>query len=261
MGRLAHLKRTLPLLLDAGLRVVLVDYSCPDRCGDWAKQAEVDALSAGSLAIARVLDQRVFHKAQAHNLGAAAAIALGAEYLCFIDADTLVTHGFADWCREHATEGRFGIVKPTPSSGDLTGILLVSAKDVEKLGGFDESFVGYGMEDVELRVRYRIVGGLEYDLMPSALVSSIPHGNELRMRHYVLKDRRTAVSANFRRLSALVERWTGEKLGQLHRPDLTPLLGIYPVTPPASAGRARSARGRRQRRPQQRVRRQPSSQG
>jgi hypothetical protein len=239
--------------------VVVVDYSCPDRCGEWAKGAEPDAYEAGRLLIARAPDQKVFHKAKAHNMGAAAAIGLGAEHLCFLDADTLVTPGFAAWCQEHAAEGRFAIVEPAPEGGDLTGVLLVSAKDVATHGGFDQAFVGYGKEDIEIRLRYRIVGGLEYELMPSELLSSIPHGDELRTRHYQQRDRIVSDRANLRRLHALVERWTGKKLGELELPEITPLLGIYSTTIPTSM-RVRSTRDRRRQPPQPRVRRQPRPQ-
>jgi GT2 family glycosyltransferase len=253
MGRLEHLKRSLPLLLDAGLRVVLVDYSCPDGCGDWASREEGDAVRAGTLAVVRVPGRRVFHKARAHNIGAACALGLGAKFVCFIDSDTLVTHAFADWIRAHAREGRFGLVEPARGSGDLTGVLLVSAADLERLKGFDEGFVGYGKEDIEIRLRYRLLGKLEYDLMPASLARSIPHPDELRTRHYVQQDRRRSDRTNFQRLCKLVERWTGERLGELQRPDLTPLLGIYPVTPRASAVPALSKRDRRLQRRQQRA--------
>lgn len=229
MGRLAHLKRSLPLLLDAGLRVVLVDYCCPDHCGDWASRQEAEAVAAGNLTIVRVTGRRAFHKAAAHNLGASCAIARGARFLCFLDADTLVTHGFADWCRAHAAPGRFGVVYPTRDGGDLTGVLLVASDDLLRWGKFDESFVGYGKEDIEIRLRYRLVGGLEYDLIPRDLLDYVPHSDELRTRHYAQTDRRRSDRQNFRRLCQLVQQWTGQKLGELHGPDVTPLLGV-PLT-------------------------------
>jgi len=248
-------------MLDAGLSVVLVDYSCPDACGDWAERHEPDAVQSGMLRVVRVQGKRSFHKTVAQNVGSALAVAVGCRYICFLDADTLVTAGFADWCRAHAAEGRFAIVEPGPDTGGLTGVLLVSSSDLLRLGGHDESFVGYGKEDIEIRLRYRLVGALEYDLVPNRLLDSIGHTDELRTRHYAIKDMRRSDRANFDRLRRCVREWTGKNLLELDRPDLTPLLGFYQPSEDARARGAQSTRGSRQRLPTRRALRLPPLQG
>ena len=119
MGRLTHLKQSLPPMLGAGLSVVLVDYSCPDGCGAWAHTDHYDAIASGHLFLELVAGKRRFSKSGAFNVGARAAVAAGAAHLCFIDCDTLVTPQFGAWCREHATVGTFHVFQPTVAKKDL----------------------------------------------------------------------------------------------------------------------------------------------
>jgi hypothetical protein len=223
MGRLLHLRRTLPRLLQAELSVMVVDWGCPDGCGGWALGSFPQQSATGRLAIARATAQR-FHKTAAHNLGARLALERGATRLCFIDADTLVQPEFGAWCRRADCTGRFWIVKPSRTGRDLTGLLLLSAEDFRNSGGFDVGFVDYGAEDLELRLRLRLVHRLEYGFVPQQFVSSIAHGDELRTRYYVYRNPRTSHLLNLHRLDHRVRSWTGRGVRELRDRSLRPLL-------------------------------------
>ncbi len=115
MGRLAFLRETAPLLLaHPRARCCLVDYSCPDRCADWMLAAFPEQASSGRLIVERVAGRAFFNKSAAHNRGARRALGDGADYLCFIDADTRVNEGFWPWLFDNLAEPRFLIAARLP---------------------------------------------------------------------------------------------------------------------------------------------------
>jgi hypothetical protein len=215
MGRLPFLQRTLPAFLGQeprAMRYCLVDYSCPDGCGAWAERAFAAEVAAGRLAIERVPGQAHFHKSRAHNLGAGRAMRAGAAVLCFLDADTLVRPGLGAWVAAHAGAGRF-LVAARDGRGhhvrSTGGLLVVAASDFQAAGGFDEAFVGWGCEDVEIRLRLHLARGLDYGDVPLDLIEPIPHSDRLRGNHYAVTDIRQSERRNRRIVERKIRAWTG----------------------------------------------------
>ncbi len=67
-GRLEHLRATLPHLMDLpDCEVVVVDYDCPERSGDWVRAEYPSAI------VAKVEASPLFNVSHARNVGAAAA--------------------------------------------------------------------------------------------------------------------------------------------------------------------------------------------
>src|SRR5262249_21189057 len=87
MGRLADLHQTLGrFVAQPDCSCVVVDYSCPERSGEWV------AANYPSVRVVRVEGRAEFQRAEACNLGAAAA---DAHWLCFTDADIQIAPNFA----------------------------------------------------------------------------------------------------------------------------------------------------------------------
>jgi hypothetical protein len=233
MGRLAHLKLSLPELLKCPVRVVVVDYSCPDCCGDWVEQEYPDTKpgifvfeSGGQ--VCRVEGRKRFNKSRAHNAGARFAIDHNAEFLCFIDCDTIVkAPQFGQWCKHNAKVGRFSVFEPVITKKDLYGTLLVSTEDYLRAGKYDETYDDWGMEDMDMRLRLRLKCDIPYSLIPTTLAKPITHGDSLRTRFYAQKDKQVSASRNFAKLRKNVRAWTGTDLLGMPAGDLNPLLG-YP---------------------------------
>ena len=253
MGRLAFLRQTMQQVLDSTRwNYCLVDYSCPDECGAWAARTFPTECAQGRVVIVHVPGRATFHKTIALNAGALRAIAGGARQLCFLDADTRVSPAFGDCLDANSRAGRFLIT----FGRSLTGFLVVPAQDWSRLGGYDEQFVNWGAEDYEMRVRLRVVGRLSYVAISPGLLTSLPHDNELRVRHYAEKNLLASNRSNYARLRRKVHEWTGTDLWSLE-PSVRQLCRSAPVrSTPASASLVRLKQAPQQPAPRQpRVRR------
>jgi len=225
MGRLGHLQRSLPRVLDAGLSCVVVDYSCPQHSGAWAEQHHAKALKSGQLAVRRIHRRAIFSKSTAHNLGAELALSLKAEHVCFMDADTLVEQRFGKWCLEHAAGGRFHVFEPNIPKRDLFGTLLVSAEDYARSGGYDEGFRDWGMEDLDMRLKLRLKLKLDFGLIPVHLARPLKHSNALRTQFYTERDTEHSNRRNLSRVREHVRQWTGYDLRDLRDVSIHSLIG------------------------------------
>jgi hypothetical protein len=184
-GRLEHLKATLPALMAVpDLEVVVVDYDCPDRAGDWVRATWPQAR------VVAVAERPWFNRSEAKNLGAAAA---GGDWLFFIDADIRIGAGFMQGIQGLLRPGVFLLADPRPA--ELWGALIVSRADFEAIGGYDEAMEDYGSEDVDILGRLMIAGVKEAGF-PSGKLTVIPHDQALRTRFHAQTDIELSASIN-----------------------------------------------------------------
>ncbi|MGA0599724.1 glycosyltransferase family 2 protein [Caulobacter sp. KR2-114] len=180
-GRLEHLRQTLPLvarhLPDAEL--ILVDYDCPDRCGDWAEANVPGAL------VVRVRNRPTFNLAKARNLGIARA---SAPWLLLADADVLFNAPLPPALA--ALMGAPAILLPDPRPPELFGTILVPRADALAIGGYDETFEGWGVEDEDFLMRLE-QRGLARRRFQGDAIAAITHDDALRSRFH---DRGRALS-------------------------------------------------------------------
>jgi len=218
MGRLAHLKLTAPRIIESGIGYCLVDFSCPDQAGGWLRATYARAVSAESVCVVDCPGESTFHKTRALNAGARHTIQTGADVLCFADADTLFAPGSLARIRELVTPGRF-VIAPRAATGrsarSLTGLLAVAARDFERAGGYDEEFVGWGGEDVAMRLKLHLVAGLTPVEVARGELYGIPHSDWMRCRFSVDRDLMSNARRNDALLHRCVERWTGRTMREL----------------------------------------------
>jgi glycosyltransferase involved in cell wall biosynthesis len=176
--RLEHLKQTLPLLVAQPLHeVILVDYDCPAASGDWA------AGVFPNVRVVRVKNQPLFNASAARNRGAEVAVS---PWLLFIDADVCVTPGFVQTVRRQLEVGAFFGAEPLKHG--IWGTIFVHRIDFDAIGGYDESFQGYGSEDVDFNDRL-MAAGVEFRPYDSDLIEAIDHSDDMRTRHHEVRDR------------------------------------------------------------------------
>lgn len=181
-GRLHHLQQTLPLLLaELPMEVVVVDYGCPQRAGDWVEE------NYPAVTVVRVEDDPGFCAAQARNLG---ALKTTAPWLCFIDTDVKVAPGWVQWMAKSLDAGCFyraGKVDGVRVK-DTWGTALCSRKSFIQLGGYDEAFKGWGGEDDDLYERLKMAGYAESEY-PARFVDAIRHDDSERTLFYDIKEK------------------------------------------------------------------------
>lgn len=221
MGRLSHLRRTLPTWVEhtsPDTHIYVVDQECPDGAGAWAASEYPGRVTAvASKALHSPSGRALFHKSAAQNAGARAA--READVLAFLDADTRVMAGFgnvADRRRE------FTIAEQTDK--DLTGLLIVQTSSFFKAGGFDEAFTEYGSLDIALRLR---LYGLErcYRFLPRRFAAAIHHGDDLRLRNHSL----SVEEANTLQFERILKHALTANISRndfLGNPSITRLLGF-----------------------------------
>jgi glycosyltransferase involved in cell wall biosynthesis len=176
MGRLHHLQETLGTWVNQpGTSCVVVDYSCPDRCGDWVEQ------NYPQVQVIRVTGQSHFHAAHARNVGASAA---EAPWLCFIDGDIALAPAFAETVIPLLRPGHY--FRVLPHGGEVAGTFICQRADFAKVEGYDEVFQGWGVEDADLYGRLKWLG-LSETGFPAHLLRPLSHDDGVRVRFHAEK--------------------------------------------------------------------------
>ena len=118
MGRLSSLKRSLPTFShQRNSRVVVVDYSCPDRAGAWVETHYPECR------VVRVADAEFFHLSRARNAGFL-AVSPDADWVCFVDADVCLSPSFYERVQPLLEPGRFVVLPMHPRNKGLTPVFL-----------------------------------------------------------------------------------------------------------------------------------------
>jgi len=149
MGRLAYLRQSLGrMVAQPGCSCVVVDYSCPDGSGDWV------AAHHPAVRVVRVPGQTRFSVPRARNAGLRA---IETPWVCFCDADVVPESSFIDAVRPLLRPGSYYRPAPLDDTG-LYGTFIALRADLERVGGYDEVYQGWGDEDVDLYRALEFVG-------------------------------------------------------------------------------------------------------
>jgi hypothetical protein len=172
MGRLEHLKTTLPMMLEEFDDVIVVDWSCPQKSGKWAYEQGAHVVYQP--------EQKTFSACKARNLGARN---VKTRSVCFIDADVLPMPGVKKEIERSLNLSTMVISARTPENTDvhsLSGFIAVDIGQFWGVGGYDESLTGYALEDAHLRARLLFERGILAKRLPPECLAAIRHSNEMR---------------------------------------------------------------------------------
>jgi hypothetical protein len=177
MGRLGALRQTLGPMLAQGGSCVVVDYSCPERAGDWVLAFHPSAR------LVRVPGQTRFNASRARNIGARHTTA---SWICFVDSDVVLAPGFSEAVLPALMPG--GYYRAFSSDRGLGGTFICSRVDFERVGGYDEMYRCWGEEDNDLYDALQFIG-LEQRELPERLLRHLAHDDGERTRYYPVTDR------------------------------------------------------------------------
>jgi glycosyltransferase involved in cell wall biosynthesis len=187
MGRLDFLHQSLPLMLaQPDSTCIVVDYSCPQRCGEWVKREHPAAR------VVSVPGKREFNFSQARNAGAQAA---EAPWLCFVDVDILLHADFSARIVPDLRPGHAYQAVASPARGMTCGPFLILRDDFSRLGGYDEAIKGWGYEDNDIQSRIADLGLMRMGY-PRELFDEIVHMDELRTENTEEKDKNLSQPIN-----------------------------------------------------------------
>ena len=203
MGRLEHLKESLPAMLaQADCEVIVVDYSCPQGTGDYV------AKHFPAARVVRVEGRKVFSNWAARNAGAAHAT--GA-VLVFCDADTVLRAGALEWIGERLKPGmfahfdrkatiQFNTTRLRLGFNQLRGFHALPAQAFRRFGGYDDVLEGYAAgADTDLEIRLTIFGFKRLAIDPGLVERVVEHDNEDRFRHHNVTIRTSYAAGYFYR--------------------------------------------------------------
>lgn len=199
MSRLRHIKTTLgSVTKQPNVHCLLVDYNCPDRSGDWVEKYHPEASVLRVQARDKLCGRPLFNKSVALNAGAEYAFSHGATHIVFTDADTIIQD--LNWVYQNLRDDEFMIPDHRYSDLGLYGFLVVPRDGFIQSGKFDEEILGYGVEDIDMRLRLYYVSKLKYRKIPVCLGKSIPHNDHLRTRNYREKCKENSQRSNIVRM-------------------------------------------------------------
>ena len=216
MGRLSFLKQALPTwLLYTELPVLVIDYSCPDFTADYIDGLHNPRVEAMRVTAA-VETSLIFNKSRALNIAIERLWLRRESRVLLLDADTTITYK-GDLV---ALPNEMWIAQ---RERDLTGVLLAETEAILSCdGGFDEHFVGWAPEDLDLRLRlYCSARKPALRLFPDGWLCPLPHGDELRGRFSPHSPATTMRLGLERMMMRLISRGDYEALrGDKHLPLL-----------------------------------------
>jgi len=176
-ARLEYLKRSLPTFLaQPGSEVIVVDYDCPDGTQEWV------AANFPQARVVAVTNAPYFNLSHARNLGARQA---SADWIVFCDADNLLAPSFARELFERVSPGAYLRTLRVTRRGTRTHNVPLACETATfwSIGGYDDAFQGWGVEDREFVDRLDR-SGIREVVGPPNLIETLRHGNAERSGFY-----------------------------------------------------------------------------
>lgn len=150
MNRTHHLKMTLPENLASqpqrGVEFVIANYGSRDDLDEWIHSNFRDEMRTGRIRYVRNRRPRYFHHSKAKNCAHRAA---QGDIVCNLDADNIAGRGLTDHLRDVFSRETDSLVQFV-GNYSAHGRIALLRHHFEELGGYDESFAGWGLEDYEL---------------------------------------------------------------------------------------------------------------
>jgi len=192
-------------------RVILVDYGDPDDSFHWSISLKNPRLES----IKILNNTNIFNLSRARNCG---ANLLPSDILCFVDADSLLHPQFLEFTSLLLRSDRADLCTRDWRDGQPTtcGLCCVNTNMFHLVRGYDESFQGWGPEDLDFYARIEHKQGRRLIFPISLYPSTLPHSDADRTRFYCEKNIFQSAKASVKR-SAKPNRLVNEiEYGSAH---------------------------------------------
>ncbi len=197
MGRLEHIKQTLPrnldLIKDRDASITLLDYNSKDGLEGYVFDHFAAEIESGKLRYFRERSREHFHMAHSKNM--ASRLSDG-EFIINVDADTYLSEDYLRQLRAAIDDDCDTIgVGVVPKGVGFGGRIGTRRQFFMRLRGYDETFMGWGCEDIDFEQRMAVHGHVRKGIdFPDAKDVVIAHDDILRVENYPAEYRNTQVT-------------------------------------------------------------------
>lgn len=181
MNRLHHLRETLPVNLqnntDNGTRFLILDYNSNDGLQEYIVDTFNKELREGKLEYHRYAHAKYFSHSHSRNL---AVKITQADLVCNVDADNFTGVGFDNFLQEQFEAHPEAVVSGLSNDHNIYGAfgrMATRRADFLEVGGYDETFEGYGFEDYDLVARLEKKGLEKITINEPSFLQSVTHNN------------------------------------------------------------------------------------
>ena len=171
-----------------GIEFVVLDYNSKDGMEDWAKTTMREFIESGVLKYYRTIEPEYFRAAHSRNM--AAKLATG-DILCMVDADNFAGEDYAGYVNSvFEKQGDRTIITTLREDSvpyrDQGGKICVRKEYFHEVNGYDEDFVFYGVEDMDLVNRLEHQGGKRLFIDDAKYLRFIGHSDVERVMNHSL---------------------------------------------------------------------------
>jgi glycosyltransferase involved in cell wall biosynthesis len=215
MNRLSFLQETLPQNIADNedyddLEFVILNYNSKDDIDTWVYDEFLDLIKIGRLTYIKESTASYFRPAHARNVCARMA---SGDVICNVDADNFTNKGFASFLSSIFKKINIPLIANSDDADSSHGRIALEKRHFMRLGGYDESFLGWGMEDSDLNLRCSILNFQQF-IIPPKYLGYIDHDDSVRLEHIDLsafnnpKDKKVSNNINLEKSrSKSSKRW------------------------------------------------------
>ncbi len=191
MDRLHHLdityfkniKNTLPQIdIKVDVEFVLLNYNSKDNIDGWVSANEKEFKKNIEFKYIKTTKPKFFNMSVVKNILGKNATG---SHLCWLDADNYTENGFVDFVYDTFRMNPNCIlnVPYSDNTKGLGGRIVCSKLDFLKVNGYDESFVGWGYEEIDFVNRLCKTGCKKISI-PNEYLGKLDHGEDERVSNY-----------------------------------------------------------------------------
>jgi hypothetical protein len=194
MGRLHHLKQTLPINIIntssyPNCEFIVLNYGSRDGMHDWVKNNLNKYIETGKLKYYRTQMPEYFVATHSKNIAHRQAVG---DIICNIDADNYIVPGFVEFLAHSFKKYNCLVCSPSLDSMNnhgSCGKIAVRREHFYSVNGYDENLnLGWGWDDTNFQYRVKMQNGLFYINTEKKFCRTIDHSNEDRVKNFKDKD-------------------------------------------------------------------------